>query len=93
MAFWPGYTQWSTSVKWFCPTCTGELHASPDPDHRMATQEAKMDTLMQTIVVTLQTQNAAILKILAALDVKVEERVEERVRENFEEEKDRESRK
>ena len=89
MAFWPGYTQWSTSVKWFCPTCTGELHASPDPDRRMATQEAKMDTLMQTVVVTLQTQNAAILKILAALDVKVEERV----RENFGEERDRESRK
>ena len=40
----------STSVKWFCPTCTREFHASPDHDNHMATQDALMDTLMQVVV-------------------------------------------
>lgn len=82
----------SLSVKWHCPVCTSELQKLPDPNDRLAAHEAKIDTMMG-IVLTMQQQNAMIIKLLEQSDERMERKVEKQVKETFEEDREKEGRK
>ena len=61
----------SPAVKFYCKTCLTDMNTGGDKtDQRLATQEAKMDTLMQ-VVDALQSQNKEIVKLLNINETKV----------------------
>ena len=86
------------SVQWICAKCLKD-RSGPGQDDRIASNEAKMDTMMQLIKTlqvqssTLQTQNMAILRFLEKQDEKIDGKIAEKVKESMEELKEKEDRK